>query len=439
MAGIMLVMLTSSVTNRLRFITDLVLKEMLGLDFRLTGSPEEFIGHPGPKICYAREPTGDGLFIAAAALLFESGITRQDLNISAADGVPVLFETGTQASAIRFDLFAAAFYMVSRYEEYLPFTPDGFGRFPAEESIAWKEKFLGIPVVHLWAEMLAKLLKERYPSLEFRHRQYTYQPTIDIDHAWCYRGRTVIRSLGGAGRSLVRGRLPEISERYRVLTGRMRDPYDNYEYIRMVHEQLSVPPFFFVLFADHGRHDNNVKVTSNDFHKLLHEIDQGGRVGIHPSLASANDPEKFGNEYTGLCSVLGRKVTISRQHFLRISMPGTYRRLIQAGMTDDFSMGYPSHTGFRAGMAIPFRFFDLPGEETTSLVIHPISLMDVTMKDYLRLSMVESLDKIKNIIRTVRAVNGEFVSLWHNESLGDTGRWAGWRAVYGEMVNLAST
>jgi hypothetical protein len=102
-------------------------------------------------------------------------------------------------------------------------------------------------------------------------------------------------------------------------------------------------------------------------------------------------------------------------------------------------MGYASQPGFRAGIAMPFLFFDLVKDETTTLTIHPVTLMDVTMKDYLRLNPVESLEKIKKMIRIIQQVNGEFVSLWHNESLGNTGRWEGWRPVYEEMVKMAST
>ena len=102
-------------------------------------------------------------------------------------------------------------------------------------------------------------------------------------------------------------------------------------------------------------------------------------------------------------------------------------------------MGYPSHPGFRAGITIPFRFFDLASNETTPLVVHPVSVMDVTLRDYLRLSTEESLDTIIGVIKTIRSVNGDCVSLWHNESLGETGRWKGWRRVYEEMVKAAST
>ena len=137
--------------------------------------------------------------------------------------------------------------------------------------------------------------------------------------------------------------------------------------------------------------------------------------------------------------MLNRDVTISRQHFLKLSVPKTYRSLIQLGIRDDYSMGYASHPGFRAGISIPFPFFDITRNEITSLTIHPITLMDVTMKDYLRLTGEQSLEMIGNLIRTVKSVNGEFISLWHNESLMGTGRWLGWRRIFEEMVKLAST
>ena len=65
--------------------------------------------------------------------------------------------------------------------------------------------------------------------------------------------------------------------------------------------------------------------------------------------------------------------------------------------------------------------------------------MDVTMRDYLRLNGEQSLEIIGNLIRTVKSVNGEFISLWHNESLEQTGRWLGWRRIFEEMVDMAST
>ncbi|MDP1622627.1 MAG: polysaccharide deacetylase family protein [Bacteroidales bacterium] len=435
----MLLIHSPSIPNRLLYITDLMVTKILGIEVRLTASPEEFTGYDGPKFSYANTMISDGLFIEASGFLFDIDLTFQDVTSDVVDGVPVIFKSVDPLSALPFDPFAAAFYMVSRYEEYQPLRKDSFGRYPATESIAWKCKFLDIPVVHKWAAMLEQLLLKHLPQLKFVHRRYNFVPTIDIDHAWCYLGRTLSRTMGGFGRSLAQGRFREIHGRFKTLTGLAPDPYDTYAYINSVQEPYGVLPLWFILFADYGTNDNNVTVTSRSFHRLLRELDRYGSVGIHPSLSSNKHFEKLEDEYDGLCDVLNRDVTISRQHFLKISWPKTYRNLIQFGITDDYSMGYASHIGFRAGIAIPFRFFDLARDEITNLMIHPVAVMDVTLKDYLRLNKVESLEKIESMINTIRSIGGEFVSLWHNESLSGTGHWRGWKEVYEKMVAMAST
>jgi hypothetical protein len=434
----MLLILTKAITNRLRYIADLMVGELLGIGISFTTSTEEFIAWEGPKMSYGLNPVSDELFLESSELQFENTVSFHDLTISLHNGVPVIFASTHPRAALPFDPLAAAFYMVSRYEEYLPFKKDSFGRFPATESVAWKGKFLEIPVVHLWAAKIEELLRSHFPGLKFRHTAYRFVPTIDVDHAWCFLGRSLSRTLGGFGRSLIHGRFREITDRALVLAGSAADPYDNYAFIRSTHELYHDFPLYFILFANYGMNDNNVTVTSKNFHRLLRELDWHRNVGIHPSLTSGKQQIKLHEEYKGLSGVIDRDVTISRQHFLKFSMPDTFRNLIQLGISDDYSMGYASHIGFRAGIAIPFPFFDLGRNEVTSLTIHPVSIMDVTLKDYLRLNTVESLERITYMLHTLKSVHGEFVSLWHNESLGDSGRWKGWREVYKEMVKMAS-
>ena len=328
---------------------------------------------------------------------------------------------------------------MSRYEEYLHHKKDRFGRFPASESIAWKGKFLETPVVNIWAGLLEALIVKHFPAIVIRHPQYRYVPTIDIDHAWCYLGRSLTRTMGGLGRSVMQGRFTEVAARLKTLAGLSPDPFDNYDFIKSVHAKYGHHPLFFILFADYGQNDNNVTVTSKQFQKLVSGLDTHNNVGLHPSLSSNKHLQKLEDEFIGLSEAIGRDVTMSRQHFLKLSLPRTCRTLIQLGITDDYSMGYAGHVGFRAGIAAPFPFFDLSRNEATTLVIHPVSLMDVTLRDYLRLNNIESLQTIHKVIRTIRSVNGEFVSLWHNESLGETGRWKGWRQLYEAMVEQASS
>ncbi|MCK9421406.1 MAG: polysaccharide deacetylase family protein [Bacteroidales bacterium] len=435
----MLLIYSPTRTNRLEYILQLTLSEILGVTWELTADREKYLSFPGPKLAYAPDPLPGGLFIEASGLLFEQNIIPQDLKVNYKHDLPVIFTSENPSSALPFDPFAAAFYMVTRYEEYFSHHTDRYGRFLVTDSIASKGKFLDRPIVHEWLQKLALCLKKNFPVVEMKPRSYRYVPTIDIDHAYAYCYRPLVRTLGGIGRSLAHGHFQDLIQRIKVLSGRYPDPYSNYTYLRGVHDPLGHRVLYFILFADYGGSDNNIPVTHDAFHRLLRELDRDGSVGIHPSFSSNKHPDRLESEYSGLCQVLGRDVTLSRQHFLKISIPKTYQHLIHLGIKEDFSMGYASHSGFRAGLAIPFPFFDLSKNEIGPLTIHPVTVMDVTLKDYLRLSTEKSLEKIESMITTIKSVNGEFVSLWHNESLGETGRWKGWRRVYEEMVRMASS
>jgi hypothetical protein len=232
--------------------------------------------------------------------------------------------------------------------------------------------------------------------------------------------------------------LHDVFTRFKVLAGAEADPYDTYDFIQMVHERFNLEPYYFILFADYGGNDNNINITNKTFHKLLLKLDEGKKVGIHPSLSSNKHLKRLNQEHAGLLQVLGRDITMSRQHFLKISFPRTYRNLLNLGITDDFSMGYASHPGFRSGMARSYWFFDLSNNESVPLKIHPVTLMDVTMKDYLRLTPEQSIETIHRMISMVRSVGGEFISLCHNETFSEYGRWLGWRSIYEELLRFAA-
>ncbi len=428
----MLLVYSEPVTSRLRYIARLLLGDLYGIDLSFTDNPDEFTAWQGPGICYSERPGLGGLRIHPASLLAETNLYDSPVGIDHAGGIPVLFPAA--GGDLPFDVFAASFYMVTRYEEYLNSKKDKYGRFIPSESITLTNGFVKQPVVNLWAGMLVRQLQKRYPGLELRPRSYKFVSTIDIDHAYAYRNRTLFRTLGGIGRSVIRAEFSQLAERFGVLAGVSRDPFDCYDFIRSFHREQGIEPHYFILFADYGGNDNNVSLTGSSFRQLLARLSDEAVVGIHPSLSSNRHPERLEREIAGLSAATGREITSSRQHFLKFSFPKTFRHLVTNGITDDYSMGYASVIGFRAGMASPFHFFDLFRNEVTPLLIHPVAAMDVTFRDYLHLPPAESLDQMKQLADTVRSVNGEFITLWHNESLSDTGRWKGWRKVFEETV-----
>jgi len=181
-----LLIYTPRITGRNKYMFRLYFNELLGLKFSATTSEEEFKAYTGVKVSYAPHPVADELHISCRNLLFEAGISEQSIAVFTWNNHKAFFATG-KASAIPFDLFSAGFYLVSRYEEYLPHIRDGLDRFDAYAALAYHNGFLEQPVINQWAKLLGEKLKERFPEVQLTAKQYSFVPTIDIDNAYAYK------------------------------------------------------------------------------------------------------------------------------------------------------------------------------------------------------------------------------------------------------------
>ena len=59
-----------------------------------------------------------------------------------------------------------------------------YGRYAHENSLAFKEGFLNIPLVNIWIEDFKKALKKKFPTLHHStiHHSTFNQPTILMRH-----------------------------------------------------------------------------------------------------------------------------------------------------------------------------------------------------------------------------------------------------------------
>ncbi len=432
-----LLILVPKVTNRLRYVFELVLREQLGLVFSLETDKAAFLQYQGPKFVYGGEAAEDSLFFDAVGLLFEREISSQETKPFKFEGIKAFFPVYHKSSALPFDLFAAVFYLVSRYEEYLPFVPDAHGRFEAESSILHETALLETPVVNLWIRSLGSLLAAHFPGLKLKKRKYRFVPTYDIDAAWAYKHKGFYRSIGAYARDLMQLDFEEIKLRSGVLFQGKADPFDTFELQLELQKQYKLRPVYFILFADYGHNDKNISVRNPHFRNLIKQLGDYADIGIHPSYASFNEKQKLKQEIESLSNVVNRQIAASRQHFLRLSLPATYQNLIELDVKDDYTMGYAHLPGFRAGIADSFQFYDLDLDVPTHLRVNPFTVMDGTLRDYMKLNPEQAKELLTSLIKTVKSVDGTFIPLWHNESLSDQKRWKGWLDVYKHLVREA--
>jgi hypothetical protein len=243
--------------------------------------------------------------------------------------------------------------------------------------------------------------------------------------------------LGGFARDITQFDFQELKQRWAVISGQKNDPFDSFEFQLRLQKKYKLHPKYFILFAENGFNDKNINTRNPAFQQLIKHLADYAEVGIHPSYGSFQNKAKLRSEIKNLSAVLNREVTQSRQHFLRLRLPITYQHLIDLDITDDYSMGYASQPGFRAGIANSFLFYDLDHDVPTNLMIHPITLMDGTLRDYMKQDVDEAISTTQELNATVRAVGGTFVTLWHNESLSDEKRWKGWRSVYEKIIEMS--
>jgi hypothetical protein len=429
--------LCHSSTPRLKFISG-YLTGTIGVPFTVAQSHDSWnmAGLPRPiVISYGSTPIPGAFNIFACGLLAEKGIRVFEPAVLKKKEKTLLFPA-PEGFDLPLDLFSAVFYLISRYEEYLPFKPDEHGRFEANQSLAGRHGFLEKPVVDQWIEMFKSALVEKYPELNLPGQEFLYLSTFDIDNPWAYLHKGLFRTAGGLLKQALLLNFHEFKLRLDVLRGKTPDPFDTYDHILEIEKQHGFLSRFFFLSGGYGHYDTNYALGTMAFKILLKCLKSNRTIGIHPSFRSNRSTQLLKFEVERFSRFLGRKPEASRQHFLILQFPETYRRIIIMGLQEDHSMGYASDIGFRAGTSRPFRFYDLKNESETGLLVYPFLVMDITLQQYLGLTPGEALDRISAMVAKVKAVNGVFTSLWHNESLSDKGAWKGWRNVYEGMVKM---
>ncbi len=330
------------------------------------------------------------------------------------------------------DFVAAAYFMLSRYEEWMrPTERDAHGRFPGRESWAARAGCLDRPLVDEYGLWLKARIDKHVGRPVDDVPESVWHPglkriylTHDIDAPFLY------QSAKGRIRSLLEGRGWRKTFAHRS-GGHARDPYDTFATVFALDNSLKktlnknnsnpvVQDIYFIKSRGKHRYDKpRYRLGGRALRGLRDRIlRQGATIGLHISYTAGGRPERIGKEKRHLEKTWGVNLRLSRHHFLRFQAPSQIRHLAENGLTDDFTMGFADTAGFRLGTARPVRAIDPAARRLTAVTYHPLLCMDSSLFDakYMHLDEAQARQTLHTLLDRAHAVGGEACLLWHNTS-----------------------
>ncbi len=280
-----------------------------------------------------------------------------------------------EGNVFAFDLFETLFFHLGRYEEYHcpPDKKNLHDEMISTEHFLVREQIYRIPVVDQLVFCFFQAL-----DLKPEKRSTTYRMTHDID---------VIRKFPSflkSGRSLAR----LVKERQGVgafrrflkswaatKTGVAKDPYDTFDWLldNKVEERV-----IYLMAGGNTKYENFYKITQVVANQVLEKaIKAGYSIGIHPSYQTYRDELLFREEKEKLEGEIGKKVTQSRQHFLRFRFDKTPGVLEKNQIENDSSLGYQDLIGFRCGTGFEYRLYHFEEERASRFLETPMVVMDI--------------------------------------------------------------
>lgn len=427
----MLLIYTQKLTPRISYIFKHICLRILEIDVVFTSVIEEFIAHVGPKISYGKKPLGNELFFQSYGLLEQQGFEAIEINVKKW-GDTFGFFSVSSSSTLPFDIFSSSFFMISRYEEYLPHVKDETGRFMASESLAFKEGFLEQPVVDIWAYIFKKKLLLAFPEIDFPIKKLTIHPVIEAAQPYAYKQKGIFRTSVGYANSIFQGKFRNIIARTQVIVGLKRDPLDTFKWIINTATRSKFNLTIFFLLGNALIFDESMNTHRQKFKMLIKYVSDYKEVGLIFSFNALSDYEMLKSEKRRMEEITNRSLSCSMDSEFLVNLPDIYRHLVELEVKRDFTMVFRNTIGFRAGTCTPFLFYDLDYEIKTPLVIQPAAMTTFAFQTKYALDIEKTVD---GIIKSVEEVNGTFTMIFSNKDFAFTENNKVWRNIFSEKLD----
>lgn len=411
----MLLVYTQKITPRITYTFKQVCTRVLGIPVGFTSKIEEFVAHEGMKISYGKQSLANEVFIQNVDLLLEQGMTDLEVKVQEWDEVPCFFAV-SESSSIPFDIFAASFFLLSRYEEYLPHVKDKEGRFQASESLGFQENFLEQPVIDIWAQKFKKVLQARFPDQHFPKKTSSSENIVAVTEIFRYREKGVIRILLGLLGDIFQLKPKYVLHRFQVMLKLKRDPYDIYSKLIRYLKKHKISMKFMFQVSDFSSHDRNINYNRLDLQSLIKSVADYAEVGLQPGYYANQKFKVLKEEKRRLENILKRPVLSALNSKYNLLLPTTYNHMVELDFKNDYSMGYPEAIGFRAGTCTPFLFYDINFEVTTPLLLQPYA---INIEAFQKMKETEIEYKVREIKRQVKMVDGKLISVFTNNDFSE--------------------
>ena len=402
----MILVYSHKITPRLTYIFRQIFIRILELPVDFTSTIEKFVSHSGPKLSYTHQPLGNEFFIASHELLFQKGIQEVPIEVSNWSGLPAFFKLG-KTSVLPFDVFAASFYLMSRYEEFLPQVKNELGAFVAYQSLASKNNFLEKPVIDLWAIRLKDKLYEFFSELpHLTWKKPKFQPIITVVNPFKYQKKSLLLKLTDTISAMWQLDFFSVIEQFLVLLGFQKDPHNNFDTLEALFKQFGNQPLYFFLFTRNTFFDRGVSIYNFSFRKLVKNTADLNKVSLLASYSSQQDTRSLNYECYQLKKLIIRKIDSVRFNYGLLSASSGYYNLLEEEIHEDYSMGYLEEVGYRASTAVPFYFYDLNNDLQTSLKVYPVVADEQGLRLYSKKKAFKKLEKLYKNLPTRSAFHG---------------------------------
>lgn len=392
------------------------------------------------NVCYGKRCDNKCLVWVKQTDFFDEGIFMTPksmplIPLKTINNIPILFGESliTKENGqiiIHADLIASTFFLISRYEECVRRdVRDEHGRFIGKESLPYKAGFLNRPIVEEYGALLRQCLRDagldvKEPQPGFSHIYLTH----DVDQIWTW--DNYYRALRTVIRRCLKNEADKLLPVKSVYNYKKYDPvYTFPELLKWDGELKKVyaekcQDIYFIMGCEKKTIYDTGYIANRDRTKRLLDYLQhsGANIGVHTSYTAASNMDLFKSEVKNIEDLGAEKITKVRNHYLASKEPEDFRYYIDAGMTDDFTMGYADVAGFRLGTCRPVRWIDPIKLELTSLMMHPMTVMECTLdgKNYMNITdEEEAFLTVRSLLSQIKKYNGEVVLLWHSPSVYD--------------------